>query len=176
LLRDLLADVEQASRIAEDARAIAVLCREYLDFLPVPTPGDAGKVLAVALVNGTPAFTLRHDAATASSGFARYSLPVTDPHGSVAVTLADLGHPPLPGPVNPIVNLLSSQPYTFTITHQTPQGFTLQLFLPDGSPGVTFAAFIECGTTECGPQTPCGDPGTGADVHLLVGIPLPEHT
>jgi hypothetical protein len=174
LLRGLLAEVAQATRIAEDARASAALCREYLDLLPALTPADAGKVLAVALMNGTPAFTLRQDAASSASGFARYTLPVNNPHGRVAVTLADLGHPPLSAPVNPIVNLLSSQPYTFTITHRTPEGFTLQLFFPNGTPCVAFAAFIECGTTECGPTTFCGAPGTGADVCLLIGIPLPS--
>ncbi|MDR1686648.1 MAG: hypothetical protein LBR82_09510 [Desulfovibrio sp.] len=174
LLRALLADVEEATRTAEDARATAALCRAYLDALPVPAPEDAGKVLAVALVNDAPAFTLRPDAATAASGFAQYTLPVINPGGNVAVTLADLGHPPLPAPVHPVVSLLSSQPYIFTVTHQTPQGFTLQIFFPDGTPGVTFAAFIECGTTECGPQTSCGAPGAGADVRLLISIPLPS--
>ncbi|MDR2123586.1 MAG: hypothetical protein LBP38_01190 [Desulfovibrio sp.] len=173
LLGSLLAAVEQTARTAEDARATAALCREYLGRIPAPTPEDAGKVLAVALINAAPAFTLRPDSASSPSGFAHYTLPVNDAGGNVAVSLAGLGHPPLPGPVNPIVNLLSSQPYTFTITRRTAQGFTLQLFFPGGAPGVNFADRIECGPTECSPLTACGDPGAGADVRLLISIPLP---
>lgn len=106
-----------------------------------------------------------------SRGMIDYSIPVTDASGSVPVRLSELGHPIQAALFNPRINLLSASPYFYGITRRNLEGFTVQIYRPDGTPGADIVEFVELGTFECGDGTECGQPGGGADVTLLVSLP-----
>ena len=167
-----------AEKAAEDAAAAAqdalAQCQALLAILPVPTVDDAGKVLAVSLVAGEPEYVLVSQSDGGSgAGFSDYSIKVNNANGRVTVVLADIGHPEMPGQFNPLVNLVSVSPYYFCIVNRSPEEFTVQIYKPGGTPGVEVAAYIECGTFECGDGTQCGQEGAGSNVELLVSIPIP---
>ena len=81
-----------------------------------------------------------------------------------------------PDPTDPqyviALNLLSASPYFYGITRRNLEGFTVQIYRPDGTPGADIVEFVELGTFECGDGTECGQSGGGADVTLLVSLPL----
>ena len=106
-----------------------------------------------------------------SRGMLDYTIPVTDASGSVPVQFSALGHPVQSSLVNPRINLLSSSPYFYGITRRNLEGFTVQIYRPDGTPGADIVEFVELGTFECGDGTECGQSGGGADVTLLVSLP-----
>lgn len=105
-------------------------------------------------------------------GMIDYTIPVTKASGSVPVLLSSLGHPVQEALFNPRINLLSSSPYFYGITRRDLEGFTVQIYRPDGTPGADIVEFVELGTFECGDGTECGQSGGGADVTLLVSLPL----
>lgn len=107
-----------------------------------------------------------------SRGMIDYSIPVTDASGSIPVLLSALGHPEQAALFNPWINLLSASPYFYGITRRNLEGFTVQIYRPDGTPGADIVEFVELGTFECGDGTECGQSGGGADVALLVSLPL----
>ena len=107
-----------------------------------------------------------------SSGMKDYTIPVTEASGSVPVLLTALGHPEQAALFNPRINLLSASPYFYGITRRNLEGFTVQIYRPDGTPGADIVEFVELGTFECGDGTECGQSGGGADVTLLVSLPL----
>lgn len=107
-----------------------------------------------------------------SSSMKDYTIPVTDASGSVPVLLSALGHPDQAALFNPRINLLSASPYFYGITRRNLEGFTVQIYRPDGTPGADIVEFVELGTFECGDGTECGQSGSGADVTLLVSLPL----
>lgn len=109
---------------------------------------------------------------SANFGLKDYTLPVTDASGIVPVLLSAIGHPPKDALFNPVINLLSASPYFYGITRRNLEGFTVQIYRPDGTPGVDIVEFVELGTFECGDGTVCGQSGGGADVTLLVSLPL----
>lgn len=107
-----------------------------------------------------------------SSGMKDYTIPVTDASGSVPVLFSALGHPDQAALFNPRINLLSASPYFYGITRRNLEGFTVQIYRPNGTPGADIVEFVELGTFECGDGTECGQSGGGADVTLLVSLPL----
>ena len=106
------------------------------------------------------------------SGMKDYALPVTNASGVVPVLFSSIGHPAQDALVNPRINLLSASPYFYGITRRNLEGFTVQIYRPDGTPGVDIVEYVELGTFECGDGTECGQSGGGADVTLLVVLPL----
>ena len=127
------------------------------------------------LVAGEPEYVLVSQSGGGSgAGFSDYSIKVNNANGRVTVVLADIGHPEMPGQFNPLVNLVSVSPYYFCIVNRSPEEFTVQIYKPGGTPGVEVAAYIECGTFECGDGTQCGQEGAGSNVELLVSIPSPR--
>jgi hypothetical protein len=90
----------------------------------------------------------------------------------VPVVLAALGHPPQEALYNPVVNLLTQSPYFFCITRRSLESFTVQLYRPNGQPGADIVQYVEMGTFECGDGTECGQSGSGADVSVLVSLPV----
>lgn len=176
---EILDAIFAAEKAAEDAAAAAqdalAQCRALPAILPVPTVDDAGKVLAVRLVAGEPEYVLVSQSGGGSGArFSDYSIKVNNANGRVTVVLADIGHPEMPGQFNPLVNLVSVSPYYFCIVNRSPEEFTVQIYKPGGTPGVEVAAYIECGTFECGDGTQCGQEGAGSNVELLVSIPIPR--
>lgn len=109
---------------------------------------------------------------SANFGMVDYTLPVTDASGAVPVLYSSIGHPAQATLVNPRINLLSASPYFYGITRRYLEGFTVQIYRPDGTPGADIVEFVELGTFECGDGTECGQSGGGADVTLLVSLPL----
>lgn len=173
LLDAIYAFVKAAEDAAAAAQEALAECQELIAIIPIPTVSDAGKVLAVRLFNGVPTYTLVSGGGGGGAGFAEYSLDVTNSNGKVVVSLAALGHPEMPGLFNPIVNIISVVPYFCCITNRSAEEFTVQIYKPGGTPGVDVAAYIECGTFECGDGTQCGQEGAGSNVELLVSIPIP---
>ena len=175
---EILDAIFAAEKAAEDAAASAqealAQCQALLSILPVPTSDDAGKMLSVRLVAGNPEYVLVAQSGGGSgAGFTDYAIKVNNANGRVNVVLADIGHPEMPGQFNPVVNLVSVSPYYFCIVNRSPEEFTVQVYKPGGTPGVEVAAYIECGTFECGDGIQCGQEGAGSNVELLVSIPMP---
>jgi hypothetical protein len=164
--------IRDAQGAAEAAAAAAEQAEKTMSIIPVPVADDTGKVLYVALVNGEPRYVLMKVVGVGNgAGMAEYAIPVTEESGLMTIRLADLGHPEQLGLFNPIVNLLSMSPYTFHITQRTPEEFTVQLYR-DGKPGAEIVEFVELGDFELGDGTEIGQEGEGADVTLLVSLPL----
>ena len=89
------------------------------------------------------------------------------------VNLAELGHPEMPGLFNPIVNLISIAPHYYCITSRSAEEFTVQIYNPDGTPGVEVSEFLKLGTFRLGDKTRLGQKGKGTLVELAVSIPMP---
>ena len=175
LLNSIYDEVRKAEAAAAGAQDALKQCRQLLSIVPYPTVDDAGKVIAVRLINGVPQYLLvaQSGGGGGGGGYAEYSIPATTANGKVVVRLADIGHPEMPGLFNPIVNLMSIAPHYFCITSRSTEEFTVQIYNPDGTPGVEISEYIECGTFESGHGIECGQEGEGSNVELAVSIPMP---
>ena len=174
LLQSIYAAVQEAQDAAAASQEALAECQALIAIIPVPTVDDAGKVLAVRLINGVPTYTLVSASGGGGGvGFAEYSIDVMNASGKVVVSLDALGHPEMPGIFNPIVNIISVTPYFFCITNRSPEEFTVQIYKPGGQPGVDISQYIECGTFAAGEGIECGQGGSESDVKLAVSIPLP---
>ena len=149
-------------------------CQQLLSIVPKPTAEDAGKVIAVRLINGVPHYVLvaQTGGGWGGGGYAEYSIPTTTADGKVVVRLADIGHPEMPSLFNPVVNLMSIAPHYFCITSRSTKEFTIQIYNADGTPGVEFAEFLKLGTFRLGSGARLGQKGKGT-VKLAVSIPMP---
>jgi len=112
-------------------------------------------------------------AVLSSGGNVTYHLSIPDASGRVDVVLAEIGHPAMTILYNPIVNVIGLRPLVATLLSRSLEGFTVQLFRPDGSLGADFAEAMEFGMVEMGDGTAFGTPGTGCLSTLVVTIPLP---
>ena len=180
LINSIYDEVHKAEAAAQSAQEALSKCQEALSkcielvsLIPVPTIDDAGKMISVRLINGEARYVLVPQTGGSGGGYADYNIPANSADGKVVVNLAAIGHPEMPGQFNPLVNLVSVSPYYFCIVNRSPEEFTVQIYKPGGTPGVEVAAYIECGTFECGDGTQCGQEGAGSNVELLVSIPIP---
>jgi hypothetical protein len=112
------------------------------------------------------------DGTISTQGGRDYVIPATDSSGLIVVRYAALGHPPLTRLVNPIINLLTVTPYYFALVRRSMEGFSIQLYRPGGQPGVNIVQFVACGTFRIGDGTRIGQKRVGADVNVLVTIPV----
>lgn len=172
VISEQLARVEAAAAATE---AALLQAKTLLSLIPVPQDRDVGSTLYVMRIEGKAQYVLMRGGSGGGSGagFADYSIPAREASGLVSVVLADIGHPAMLGPFNPVINIISLKPYTFVIRSRSAEGFTVQLYKADGTPGVEFAEFIEFGRAEFGDGTEFGAAGSGSDVELAVSIPLP---
>ena len=106
------------------------------------------------------------------SGYIDYVIPVSDATGRVVINLDELGHPAELGLFNPTINLLTAEPYYMNIVGRSDIEFIVQIYKPGGIPGVDIVLHIELGTFELGDGTELGMSGTGANVTLLVSLPI----
>lgn len=174
LINSIYDEVRKAEAAAQSAEEALAKCIELVSLIPVPTLDDVGKLLAVRLINGEARYVLvSQSGGGGGSGFADYSIPASTPDGKVVVRLADIGHPEMPVLFNPVVNLISVSPHYFCIVNRTAEEFTVQIYNPDGTPGVEISEYIECGTFESGEGIECGQEGEGSNVELAVSIPMP---
>lgn len=174
LLARIFAAEAAAGAAAGSAQNALRECRELVSIIPEPTDADVSKVLLVGMVNGKPRYVLVGAGFGGGGGMAEQVIPVTDASGRVTVNLMAMGLPAMPGPFNPVINLLSVKPYTYCIISRSAEEFTVQIYKPGGVAGVEISLFIECGEDdfEAGDFIECGESGWGADVQLVVGIPL----
>lgn len=175
---EMLETLLETDKTAREAADVAVDALEQLkQIIPVPVVGDEGKTLYVVDVNGTPQYVLMNKSggAEGGGGYVDYSIQARESSGRVEVNLADLQHPDMPGVFNPFVNIISKKNYNFVLESRSKDGFVIQLYKPDGTAGVDFAEYIECGTFKFGEGHVFGEEGTGSDVEIVVSIPLPPN-
>ena len=171
VLNALFAIVERAEMAADKAETSLTT---LLSIIPRPTVNDEFKILSVAIQNGQAHYTLtRTGGGGGGSSGIDYIVPVTDSSGLVVVRYSELGHPTDLGVLNPIINLLTSDPYYFIIKSIGETEFTVQIFQPGGVPHVDIAEYVELGTFELGDGTELGAKGSGANVSLFITLPLP---
>ena len=173
LINSIYDEVHKAEAAAQSAEEALAKCIELVSLIPVPTLDDVGKLLAVRLINGEPHYVLVTQTGGSGGGYAEYSIPASTADGKVVIRLADIGHPEMPGLFNPVVNLISVSPHYYCIVNRTAEEFTVQIYNPDGTPGVEISEYIECGTFESGEGIECGQEGEGSNVELAVSIPMP---
>ena len=175
LLPEIFAIAERAEDAADKADSSL---QKILGILPIPSVYDNFKILSVVVIDGKAHYSLLRTGGGGGggggegSGYVDYVVPVTDATGRVVVTLDGLGHPTELGLFNPIITLLTAEPYYMNIIGRSDTEFIVQIYKPGGIPGVDIALCIELGTFELGDGTELGMSGTGANVTLLVSLPI----
>lgn len=177
LLSQIAELTAQAEQKIGEAQAAIEAFNELQLAIPVPGEGDAGKTLYVVQDDdGKAHYVLMKSAGGTGGeegGWAEYTIQAREASGLVHVRLADLGHPAMPGICNPVINIMSLHPYSFVLRSRDAEGFTVQIYRANGTPGVDFAEFVEFGPLEFGAEWEWGQGETGSDVELAVSIPLP---
>lgn len=170
-LQEIFAIAERAEDAADKADSSL---QKILGILPIPTVDDNFKILSVVVTDGKAHYSLLRTGGGGGegSGYVDYVVPVPDATGRVVVNLDELGHPTELGVFNPIINLLTAEPYYMNIIGRSDIEFTVQIYKPGGIPGVDIVLHIELGTFELGDGTELGMSGTGANVTLLVSLPI----
>lgn len=170
LLQEIFAIAERAEDAADKADSSL---QKILGTLPIPTVDDNFKILSVVVTGGKAHYSLLRTGGGGGgegSRYVDYVVPVLDATGRVVVNLDELGHPTELGLFNPIINLLTAEPYYMNIVGRSDIEFIVQIYKPGGIPGVDIALYIELGTFELGDGTELGMSGTGANVTLLVSL------
>ena len=175
LLEEIYASVKAAQDAAAAAQDALSQCQALVAIIPSPTVADAGKVIAVRVVNGKPQYELvmQSGGGGGGTGYSDYTIPAMNSDGKVVVRLADIGHPEMPGLFNPVINLISIAPHYYCLTNRSPEEFTVQIYNPDGTPGVEVSEYLKLGTFNLGSGARLGQKGTGTLVELAVSIPMP---
>jgi hypothetical protein len=155
-------------------KTIAHMVRDFLNIMSARLSWADG-TLQDAVVRAEIAAQLADQAARRSAGFTEYSLPVTNSSGLITVTLSALGHPEMGSIWNPIINVVSPVPYIYGITERSVEAVSIQLYSPDGTPGVDAPAYLECSeSVELGDaELELGSPSEGTFVYLVLSIPNP---
>ena len=178
LLDSIYDEVRKAEAAAASAQDALSQCQALVAIIPSPTVADAGKVIAVRVVNGKPQYELVMQSGGGGgggggTGYSDYTIPAMNSDGKVVVRLADIGHPEMPGLFNPVINLISIAPHYYCLTNRSPEEFTVQIYNPDGTPGVEVSEYLKLGTFNLGSGARLGQKGTGTLVELAVSIPMP---
>ena len=175
LLDSIYDEVRKAEAAAASAQDALSQCQALVAIIPSPTVADAGKVIAVRVVNGKPQYELvmQSGGGGGGTGYSDYTIPAMNSDGKVVVRLADIGHPEMPGLFNPVINLISIAPHYYCLTNRSPEEFTVQIYNPDGTPGVEVSEYLKLGTFNLGSGARLGQKGTGTLVELAVSIPMP---
>ena len=170
-LQEIFAIAERAEDAADKADSSL---QKILGILPIPTVDDNFKILSVVVTDGKARYSLLRTGGGGGegSGYIDYVISVPDATGRVVVNLDELGHPAQLGLFNPIINLLTAEPYYMNIIGRSDIEFIVQIYKPGGIPGVDIALYTELGTFELGDGTELGMSGTGANVTLLVSLPI----
>lgn len=173
----LLQEIFETARRAKESAAQADRYWQLLTALiPIPTVDDIHKLISVVVVGNEAKYALVRTGGGGGggegTGWVDYAVPVPDASGRVVINLDELGHPSELGLFNPIINLLSADPYYYTIVGRSDKEFIVQIFRPDGTPEVDIVLHVEIGTFELGDGTELGMSGTGATVTLLVSLPI----
>ena len=170
-LQGIFAIAERAEDAADKADSSL---QKILGTLPIPTVDDNFKILSVVVTGGKAHYSLLRTGGGGGegSGYIDYVISVPDATGRVVVNLDELGHPTELGLFNPIINLLTAEPYYMNIVGRSDIEFIVQIYKPGGIPGVDIVLYIELGTFELGDGTELGMSRTGANVTLLVSLPI----
>lgn len=95
-----------------------------------------------------------------------YVIPVFAKDGAVSVSYRDLGLS-FENPAVPIIQPLSYKPYLAALRTATAEGFTAQIFQPDGTAAIDTEEKYCCGEPVCG-QIACGEKKKTSTVNLVV--------
>ena len=170
LLQEIFAIAERAEDAADKADSSL---QKILGILPIPTVDDNFKILSVVVTDGKAHYSLLRTGGGGGgegSRYVDYAVPVPDATGRVVVNLDELGHPTELGLFNPIINLLTAEPYYANIIGRSNIKFIVQIYKPGGIPGVDIALYTELGTFELGDGTELRV--AEANVTLLVSLPV----
>lgn len=131
-----------AAQIAGDGAAVVTAHAAALDLVAGNIDAIQGTAQnALSASESAKQAQLSADAAAASANEAansvlslqqhlllEYEIPVTNSDGKISILLADIGHPGMPKPFNPMISVLSSKSYICSLTSRSKLGFDVQLF------------------------------------------------